>query len=232
MCSLEATYFENKECIKQQTKPTWDLICHTALPISKEREICPRKYPFVGDTGLHGCRSGEYKMLWGSTERRRCCWYEVKGLPVEIGWVTPPPTTGSLVGTAMNLPFFCQEPWSHICQILEAVKVKNTPTVSRTRGYYSAAMLQLVMLCCSHLLPPVLPPARPSPPHPSAVWHCWSVRGTASPWRWSMLAPQANNPSFFNMAGAQGQHRRRVFFLFFSGPSSSNKSQLLHIWRG
>lgn len=131
------------------------------------------------------------------------------------GWhLLPPPTTGSLVGTAMNLLFFCQKPWSHICQVLEAVKVKNTPTVSRTRGYYCAAMLQLVMLCCSHLLPPVLPPARPSPPHPSAVWHCWSVRGTASPWRWSMLAPQANNPSFFNMAGAQGQHRRRFFFFF------------------
>lgn len=68
------------------------------------------------------------------------------------------------------------------------------------------------MLRCSHLLPPVPPPARPSPPHPSAVWHCWSVRGTASPWRWSMLAPQANNPSFFNMAGAQGQRRRSFFF--------------------
>lgn len=117
--------------------------------------------------------------------------------------------------------FFCQKPWSHICQVLEAVKVKNTPTVLRTRGYYSAATLQLVMLCCSHLLPPVLPPARPSPPHPSAVWHCWSVRGTASPWRWSMLALQANNPSFFNMAGAQGQ-RRRNFFLVQVAQTKAN----------
>lgn len=63
------------------------------------------KDPFVAATGLHGCSLGEYKVLWGSTQGRSGCWFEVHGLPVGTGWVTPPPTTGNLTDMAMNLHF-------------------------------------------------------------------------------------------------------------------------------
>lgn len=173
------------------------------------------KVSSVGAGGLHGCRPGEYKVLWGSKQGGVDAGLKSTDYLVgQGGWYLLPPLAVLSAGLRI-CPFYARSRDLVFVRYRKQSKSKNTPTVLRTWGYYSTARLQLVMLCCSHLLPPVPPPARPSPPHPSAVWHCWSVRGTASPWRWSMLAPQANNPSFFNMAGAQGQRRRSGFFFFF-----------------
>lgn len=83
-----------------------------------------------------------------------------------------------------------------------------------TPEYYSCISLELFLLSCSRLLPPVLPPARSSPPHRSAVWHCWSMRALASLWRCCMLAPRASNPSCLNVVGIHRMSRSHLF----SGP--------------
>lgn len=90
---------------------------------------------------------------------------------------------------------------------------------SGTPEYYSCISLELFMLSCFHLLPPVLPPARSSPPHRSAVWYCWSMRALASLRRCCMLALRASNPSCLNVVGTYRMSRSHLF----SGPSTLAK---------
>lgn len=89
----------------------------------------------------------------------------------------------------------------------------------RMPEYYSCISLELFMLNCFRLLPPVPPPARSSPAHRSAVWYCWSMRALASLRRCCMLALWASNPSCLNIVGTYRTSRSHLF----SAPSTLAK---------
>jgi hypothetical protein len=114
----------------------------------------------------------------------------------------------------MNLHFFGGN-FSHLllrmCLYYESWMRENE---SGMLEYYFCISLELFMLSRFHLLPPVPPPARSSPPHRSAVWHCWSTRALASLWRCCMLPLQASSPSCLNVVGTYRMSRSRLF----SGP--------------
>lgn len=117
--------------------------------------------------------------------------------------------------TFVSWGWFCHLP-IRICVYCESWMRGNE---LRMPEYYSCISLELFMLNCFRLLPPVPPPARSSPAHRSAVWYCWSMRALASLRRCCMLALWASNPSCLNIVGTYRMSRSHLF----SAPSTLAK---------
>lgn len=178
----------------------WPMECSKSPLIWRQQLVKKRwpEWPTTWDIFPRSMRTEPYLfklcLTWGERfpDQHRVALRGWRRIFISLGWVSHLP---------IRICVYC-ESWMRESEL-------GTPE------YYSCISLELFMLSCLHLLPPVLPPARSSPPHRSAVWYCWSMRALASLRRCCMLAPRASNLSCLNVVGTHKMSRSHLF----SGPS-------------